>query len=315
MEEYRIKRIIYKPFLIVTFIMCLACYLSCAQDTDELPLNDPDAILKIILSAVNNYQLPLTGRGKAILKMENNYQLFDDKELIVDFVFKGPSSRTDIFETNVESKNSRLLSEAVTDKQVISFTPTYENASIGGFQRHKKIGIDFHPDISKDFRGLELVKLLNGLMKYPPPYASTEIDTEGILHYIAGGHLVREGERYDEDLILSFDTKKGLLPVSYYMLNKYADPNKDWGREIKLEWAKFDSVWYLTGAEYFSLPNKRKHVVFKVKDFTPNVDVSDKEFTLNSMGIPDGTMISDSIAGIAYRYGTSPGSIEDTEEP
>jgi hypothetical protein len=299
-------------------VMCLACYSSCEQTTDALPLNDPNAVLKIILSAINNYRLPLTGRGKAILKMEKNYQLFDDKELIVDFVFKGPSSRTDIFETNVESKNSRLLSEAVTDKQVISFTPTYESARISGFQEHNKIGLDYHPDVFLNFYGNALVKWLKGLIlktEYPPDYTSVEVDTEGILHYIAGGHLVHEGEGYDQELKFSFDTNKGLLPISYYLDNKYVDPNKNWGGEAKFEWSKFDSVWYLTQAEYSVLRGKGKHVVFTIKDFTPNVDVSDNEFTLDGMNIPDGIMITDSIEHIAYRYGTSPSVIEDTEEP
>lgn len=319
MKRYRFIQITYKHFLIILFVVCFACFPSYAQVTGTLPLNDPNTVLKIVLSAINNYQLPQSGKGTAIMKMMNpefNKELFDGKELTVDFKFKGTSSRTDIFETSIDTKGSRLFSEAVTDKQVINFTPPFETAHIDGVQEHEKIGLDFHPDVFMHFSSSTLAELLKGGMEHPPDYASVEVDTDGILHYIAGVHLVQQdGEGFDEDIKLSFDTRKGLLPVSYFMKNKYVDPNKDWGREAKFEWAKFGSGWYPTQAEYFVQPGMRKHVVFTVKDFTPNVDVPDREFTLDRMNIPDGTTVYDSIKGITYQLGTSPIYIENLEKP
>ncbi len=319
MKRYRIIKITYKLFFIILFFVFFAGFPSYAQNTGTLPLNDPNSVLKVLLSAINNYQLPLTGRGTATMRMENNIEdpdkIYSDKELFIDFVFKGPSSRTNIFETSNDAKKSRLLSEAITDKQDISFSPIFESAHIDGVQEHKRIGFDFHPEVFMYFSSGFLAELLKSAMKHPPDYASVELDTEGILHYIARGHLVQNGKGYDEEMKLSFDTRKGLLPVSYFMGNKYVDPNKDWGREAKFEWTKFGSTWYPTQAEYFVQPGKRKHVVFIVKDFTPNVDVPDADFTLDSMNIPDGTIISDSIVGIAYRYGTSPDFVENLEKP
>jgi hypothetical protein len=311
MKMYRIMLVVYASLLIgiALVLIYLVFNPSHEQASGTLPLNDPNAVLKIVLVAINHYQLPISGKGTATMKMikpEFNKELFDGKNLIVDFEFKGPSSRTDIFETSIDTKKLYLFSEAITDKQVISFAPSFESAHIDGVQDHEKIGLDFHPDVFMDFSIGPLAKLLNGLMKHPPDYALTEVDTDGILHYIAGGHLVQNGEGFDQEIKLSFDTRKGLLPVSYYMENKYVDPNKNWGREAKLEWVKFGSAWYPTQAEYFVQPGKRKHVIFTVKDFTPNADVPDADFTLDSMNIPDGTIVSDSIAGRAYPYGTDP---------
>jgi hypothetical protein len=312
LKRYRIMQVVYASLLIgLALVIVYLLFYPYERISGTLPLNDPNSVLEMVLSAINNHQLPLSGKGTATMRMENNIEdpdkLFSDKELTVNFEFKGQSSRTDIFESNVDTKDSRLRTFVVTDKQTLVFTPIYQSAWIEGYQEHEKIGFDFHPDVFMNFLSSPLAKLLKGLMKHPPDYASTEVDTEGILCYIAGGHLVQQdGEGFDEEIKLSFDTRKELLPVSYYMEDKYVDPNKDWGREAKFEWAKFDSAWYPTQAEYFVQPGKRKHVVLTVKNFNPNVDVPDDDFTLDDMGIPDGILVSDSIAHKVSPYGTSP---------
>jgi hypothetical protein len=222
MIRYRTMQIIYKSLLIGLglAVIYLICYPSFSQNPGALQSNDPNAVLKTVLSAINNYQSPLSGRGTAIMRMGKNIEdpdeLFSDKELTVNFEFKGKSSRTDILEQSVDAKESLLRTFVVTDKQVLVFTPIYQNAFIEGFQEHKKIGFDFHPDVFMDFSGIQLTRWLKGLMKHPPDYSSAEVNTEGILHYIAGGHLVQNNEGYDEVIKFSFDTHKGFLPVSYY---------------------------------------------------------------------------------------------------
>jgi hypothetical protein len=89
--------------------------------------------------------------------------------------------------------------------------------------------------------------------------------------------------------------------------DKYIDPNNRWGStETKLKWTKSGSVWYISQAEHILQPGKRNHISFTVKDFTPNVNVSDDDFTLDGMNIPDGTMVTDSIAHKVYPYKKSP---------
>ena len=307
MKKYQIIQIIYKRCFIVLTIIFLSCYSSYGQVTPALPLNDPNAVLKIVLSAMKNYNLPQSGRGTAtmtMIKPEFNKELFDGKESIANFEFKGKLSRTDILDASVDAKEIRLQTSIVTDKQILSFTPTYKSARIDNVQDHDRIGLDFHPNVFMDFLSGSLAKLLNGLMKHPPAYASTEVDANGILHYIAGAHLEQDGEGFDQEIKLSFDTHKELLPVSCFMENKYADPNKNWGSESIFEWAQFDSVWYPKQAESFVQPGKRKHVVFKVQYFVPNAEISDDEFTLQGIGIHDGIMLTDSILHKVYIYGS-----------
>ena len=154
-----------------------------------------------------------------------------------------------------------------------------------------------------NFKGTHLTKLLMLFIEHPEFNRPVVLDSNGIVHLIAQGHVVNPAthDEYDHKYHFSFDTQKALLPVFYCSAMRH-EPN-DWGRtEAKLEWTKYESDWYVSRVEYGMKPRDTVHRIATIKDFKPNVEISDEEFTLDGMDIPDGYLVVDRIAGLQYRY-------------
>jgi hypothetical protein len=190
--------------------------------------------------------------------------------------------------------------------------------SINPTHGHDIIRSDFHPTTFMRFGERSLIRWLQGTLEYdfmadPEQYASAKLDDKGILHIVSGGPVTSpEGLRAEYQM--SFDTKRGLIPV--LLRNTAKGPKKGTGSEIvRLEWSQYDSSWYVSRVEYSVEPGNRYHRVFKIKNFSPNVEVLDEEFTLNGLNIPDGMLVHDGLAGVSYRYGTSVLEPEDLEIP
>ncbi len=64
---------------------------SYAENATDLPLDDPNAIVRTVLSAFEAIEWPATGRGKATVVMEvNGKERYSRK---ADFMFKSHMSR------------------------------------------------------------------------------------------------------------------------------------------------------------------------------------------------------------------------------
>ena len=305
MLDYRVKYVAYRVFLKVLVFGSLICCPSYAQTQETLPLDDPNAVVQMVLSALKAIEMPVTGRGTAIMKTENYREMFDDKELIVDFVFKDQKSRTDIFDSFKGGKDQRLNTKVLTDKHYYSVT--HLNASIKQ-PRHffRDYGRDFHPSTFMKFEGILFTNWLDGLFDRPGVDGSVKLDNEGILHIVAHGFVEDPGDEEEHgfynEVHFAFDTQKGLLPVYLSDERTYNDPNK-WGKhEAKLQWTKYDSGWYVSHAEYCTQPRNFARRIITIKKFSPNIEVSDEEFAFDALEIPDGTEVVDSIAGTTYRY-------------
>jgi hypothetical protein len=315
MFTYRVMRAAYPVLWMALVFVSLVCRRSYSQVADALPLDDPNAVVRTVLAAVKAIELPAIGRGTATMVTEGYDKDLDGKELIVDFVFKDQKSRRDIFESSDGSRGRRWYAQATSDKFHLNVNP--ENAAVDrpdSFTR--RIPRDFHPEAFMRFMDTPLAELLEALLKSGVDLSVT-LDGEGILHVGCAGHVVMpaRGEEYDSALQYSFDTQKGLRPVLYRVTLTYPDKEDD---EInKLRWAKFDSVWYVSHVEHsVQGENFTKNVEFTVKSFDSNPEVSDKEFTLDGLGIPHGMLVFDSVAGVQYRYGSPPPeALEDLEKP
>jgi hypothetical protein len=269
--------------------------------------------MRKVLSALKGAQLAVAGRGTAIMATENYRKDIDGKELVVDFVFKGQTSRTDIFESRGGDRGTRLFARVVSDRHVIRLDPGSAHISRPQGRGDRDLGLDFHPEVFTHFEGIALTKWLEGFLEHPPDYTSAKVDDEGILHIIARAPVVipKTREQYNNEMRFSFDTQKGLLPVLCSTRYIHAEPNKGWSAEIEYEWAKYDSTWYIRRAEYSVRPSNKDHRVITVKNFTPHVE--EKEFTLDGMGLVDGTRVFDKIAGVNYRYEAPIRFIEEPE--
>ena len=134
----------------------VACLLGCpsyAQEPDKLPLDDPNAVMEMLLSAVKAIEQPATGRGTATMKIENIGAPFEGKDLTVDFAFKDQKSRVDIFESEAEGRGSRLQAIAKSDKGFLNVLQHEVFVDRLKFYPDN-VGQDFHPDTFFTFLGV-----------------------------------------------------------------------------------------------------------------------------------------------------------------
>jgi hypothetical protein len=106
-EAMRKKCLLWATLIFV----CLNSQFSYAQVTDKLPLDDPNTVIQSIISALKTIKHPQTGRGRAVLRTENYLPPQDDKDLVVDFVFKDQNSRMEIFEPDRTGGFSKIRAQ------------------------------------------------------------------------------------------------------------------------------------------------------------------------------------------------------------
>jgi len=262
-------------------------------------------------------ETPATGRGTATMKIENVGGDIEGKDLIVDFVFKDQKSRTDFFKSDIDGRGPRVWAVAKSDKALLRVVPTEAHVERVELYDHS-VGQDFHPETFFRVLGSEsLVEWLETELETPGTNRdrSVELGNDGILHILLHVHYAfPERQEYDVEINISLDTKKGFVPVLIERKLSYADGSWN-ARQVKLQWAKFGSAWYVSAFEYNEPPSNHRHTVGTIKNFSYNVEVSDNEFTLDGMGIPDGMPVYDNISGTSYLYGTTDTLIEDLEKP
>ena len=306
-----------RAFFACFTVACVAYSPSNAQVGEALPLDDPNAVMEMLISAVKAIEQPATGRGTAMIKIENVGVPFEGKDLTVDFVFKDQKSRVDIFESEAEGRGSRLQAIARSDKGFLNVLQ--HEVFVDRLEFYPdEVGRDFHPDTFFTFLGgMSLVEWFEYQLDPPEPRViSVELDHDDILHVSVRIHVVvpkrpgRAAKEYDSEGTIRFDTQEGLRPVFFESKSTYSDGS--WrARRANLQWAKFGSTWYVSAFECHNLPSNHRHTVGTVKKFSPNVEVSDKEFTLDGMDVPDGMRVNDMIAGVRYRYEAAISLMED----
>lgn len=304
----------YAFLCLVLLVMSIICRPCLAQEADALPLDAPNAVLEKVISALENLELPARGRGTAVMLTENYRDWLDNTELIVDFVFTEQISRTDIFEASGGIAGSRLFAQAVSDDSEVSVHQY--GVAVGRRRRHLDIGFDFKPEVFMHFKGTALTKRLQDFLLFfdrPGVDTSVKLDDKGILHLVAGGHVVdtTRGDEYYNEVQYRFDTRKRLLPVYYSDEFRYADPNR-WSRsEVRLDWIEYDSTWYPSRVERVLQPGNRDHRTIVIESFTP--DVKDEQFMMDWLDIPDGLNVTG--AGKMHGYKSPLRSVEDPEIP
>jgi hypothetical protein len=321
MRKSRKIRTLNRAFFACFTVACLAYSPSNAQIGEALSLDDPNAVMKMLLSAVKAIEQPATGRGTATMKIENIGAPFEGKDLTVDFAFKDQKSRVDIFESEAEGRGSRLQAIAKSDKGFLNVLQ--HEVFVDRLEFYPdNVGQDFHPDTFFTFLGgMSLVEWFEYQLDPPEPRViSVELDNDDILRVSVRIHVVvpkrpgRAAKEYDSEVTIRLDTQKGLRPVFFESRFTYSDGS--WhARRANLQWAKFGSAWYVSAFEYNALPSNHRHTVGTVKKFSPNVEVSDKEFTLDGMDVPDGMRVNDKIAGVSYRYAAPISLMEDLKKP
>ncbi len=290
---------------IVLTTTCLLYQSTHAQVQKKSSVDEVKATVRKVISALDALEekLPATGRGTASLKMENYLNWLDDRELSVDFVFKGRNSRWDIFERIGDRNGPKLQTRVESEKCHI--LESYGMVDIQRAGVHDSSRDDIHPAVFTSFNDYPLIRRLQRILEYdfaanPEHYASTELDDKGILHIISGGPVESSEVLSTYEYQMSFDTKRELIPVLFKSTNK--EPEGNVTSTVSLEWARYDSIWYVRRVEYNIEPGNENHRVLTIKNFSPNIDVSDKEFTLDGLNLNNRMIVHNGIKNTTYRY-------------
>lgn len=105
--------------------VALALALSMGRASDSVAgtavkVNDPNAVLQTVLSAIKNLELPVSGRGRAAMTLRSGRTQYVDTEVVADFVFKDASSRTDVLSPDASGALSRFYCNVLSDKASIA---------------------------------------------------------------------------------------------------------------------------------------------------------------------------------------------------
>jgi len=297
--------------------------LSTASSTAaQVQVDEPREMLRRLIQAIEAIENPETGRGSVLLKM-HDYE--GDREKIMDFVFKDRLSRSDRFAYASGRRGEREVCWAVGRK--CSVVCNDFNAVVQVHPQkefHRRFGYDFHPETFLCVLDDPLPEHLEALIK-GPGNISIRFGNNSILHITAS----YKDEKIYACETISIDAAKGYRPVSWKEIMEYPNqPERNKETNCEIEWQKYGSTWYVKSAEFKASwtsrpqadpPVKRKHykrlVKLTVKEFHPDVEISDSEFTLEGLHLPQGMIVLDRVAGVHYRYGSGLRGIEELEEP
>jgi len=285
----------------VITLATLASPLCYAKEKTPLPLKDPNAVIAKVLSALKKIEHAATGRGRATITAKIAETGYQERQVVVDFVFKGPNSRTDVFTREESGSLVRLYSDARSEKA--SIRVDRKGAAIQRREMHEvTVGYDFNPEIFCAPLGSSAVRHLEAILERPHVHRSVTHNEDGVLRFTSsgGGHTSTGKPR--SVTRIWFDPAKGYRPV--FWEKRSNRNNGTWtARSVKLEWTQYKGAWYVSHAKRRHLPDSKVHIAFTVERFKPNVEVSPKEFTLEGLGVPKGLRVHDAIAGIHYPYG------------
>jgi hypothetical protein len=169
-------------------------------------------------------------------------------------------------------------------------------------QRIEGFSTDFHPMWYLAHYGQDI----NDELLYA--YTNREIlNTAEIRHSISRQANVIVWEKQSEAVVnrFHFDLSKGGSLLRYEAQNE-----KKAGREVwEWQWENYSGVWLPSALEYNSsgrlsdgtFSSNSVHVEFL--ENRVNEPLHEDEFSVEHLGVKRGTLVSDNIAGISYRYG------------
>jgi hypothetical protein len=268
---------------------------------------NPRAQVNRVLLALPQIAFPATGRGTALVMWDTAADKPADRPRFVEFAFKGPMSRADVFEFLGGRKGPWLYSHAITDR--FHFGVNAGGVRISYHPRHNQLGEDFHPAVFLSYPEPGEGPLDERLRRYLNSEGdlAAEVDAEGILQLVHRWDNEDVNHPYDTAVRLSFDTHRGYLPVLLSRDSNYRVAiEKSWHWTVKFDWIRYGSAWYVSSAERVSytgdLPDAARPSYITITAFDPNAEVSDEEFTMEALGAQEGMTVVDADSGFSHAY-------------
>jgi hypothetical protein len=171
---------------------------------------------------------------------------------------------------------------------------------------HRQVGYDFHPETFLRYQHFHLAELLERMVAQPDVVLEVAKEPKDMTLIVGQA----KDEISEQRIIISLiDGADGVRLASWESTSKDLTDNgtdTSLGR-LQLDWKKYSGVWYISGgisegtAVYDGLRSERRTTV-TIRDFTPNVEIEEKEFTLDGLDIRAGATVHDAVLGTTYKY-------------
>ncbi len=293
-------------------LVVLACLGSIAHGRDSM---SPKQAIEKLIKGIEASPGPISGRGSAHVSWEHS----DEKEnTVVRFQFKDALSRSDDYV--VEGEKQTLTTIWGQGRECTFFYhPLDQMAAIGRRDLNTytlTLGRDFNPSTFHRVPNQpDIVKQLKSLADIPPEKgveSQVQLDAKGLLHL----HFKEQYKDTAVDLEFAFDTTKGynLVSCRVSQIPTAKDVIFQKVASHEVDWKKWGTAWYVSR---FAYDDKRievnretgepspyhHHVEGTIDEFVPNCEIEDSAFTLASVDLPYGTLVTDTIKGEEYRVG------------
>lgn len=304
---------------LIPLIVSIFCVRCPAGTGAALSLDDPQAVVRAVQSALENVELVPSGRGIAMMTSSLPGQDAEPQPRIVDFVFKDQMSRLDSFAWVDGAKGPRQWARVITSKCRFGINPQYATISPVFRPLHCSVGKDFHPHVFIHLGGMPAKDALE-IMLRPDRELSAQVDGNDVIHLVSRWRTTEGKDPHDHAFRLSADPRQGFLPVliaSEFDFHKR--PAESSRQVLAVGWARYGGAWYVCSADYrlyaTGYPLKGTRVQVTITEFDPNATISDAEFTLEGLGVTDGMTVIDKLAGVTYQYGAPVKTLEELAEP
>jgi len=74
-------------------------------------------------------------------------------------------------------------------------------------------------------------------------------------------------------------------------------------KRMQISWKRYGTSWYIDRVDYSGFPSESGNPIsIQIMDFVPNIDLDDREFTIEAFDLPLGTKVKDSIKDLEYDW-------------
>jgi Flp pilus assembly protein TadD len=287
-----------------------------------------EQMLSAIVTEIWNSK-PSYGSGRGLARIYFKDKKGEDESVeqegVIEFKFKGESSRSDIYETSAGQERKLKIVFARNPITSVAYEATEGFVRLfAGRQRefYRRIRCDLHPETHERYLGRSLDVILSSMvrqseLRHTP--ISAELDERGILHVsqTSGGEGATTPKQNDRfrSIALKVDTNEGYRLLSVEDLYENSKGNgARFESHFNVIYRKYGSQWYIKSAEHEKevtvvpdedadpICSKTEYSYTKVEivEYEPGAVVDDVEFTVKGLNLPANTKVYDEIIGAVY---------------
>jgi len=283
--------------------------------------DDPRAAVSSIVKQLKSVKYVHSGRGSAHVvevRSSSSNQSSTRTERILDFRFEGDLSRSDAFTSEKVKRGDFECSWAIGPMSSVRYNSSYGIATVQARpfgQFYRKLGYDFHPETFPRMYQSSIVELLEGVVKQPQVTLKVTQESKDVVRIVSEHKNETSEEKF---IMLLINGADGMRLSSWEFTAKDSTEDGTEARRssLQLKWKKYAGVWYISeaiseGAGVHDVLRSEGRTTVTIREFTPNVEIEVKEFTLDGLDISPGAMVNDWILDTRYRYAGSKGESAD----